>query len=140
MQTALRSSVIGARPVQVRQWHSPNNSARPIQCGNLGLRSSLLGVQARRSVRVNAKSPGTPLWAPERPLWLPGGTPPAHLDGTMVGAYNACVRRLWEAPSHAVHPLSTTHQLAQRASTPGPAGDFGFDPLNLGAAPEALKR
>lgn len=74
MQTALRSTLFTARPAQVR-----------------------------RSVAVNAKSPGTPAWAPERPLWLPGTTPPAHLDGTLVG-------------------------------------DFGFDPLNLGANPKALER
>ncbi|GMH42154.1 hypothetical protein BSKO_10073 [Bryopsis sp. KO-2023] len=36
-----------------------------------------------------------------RPLWLPGSTPPAHLDGSMTG-------------------------------------DFGWDPLGLGANPEAM--
>lgn len=42
-------------------------------------------MQARRSVVANARSPGTPAWGPERPLWLVGTTPPAHLDGSMVG-------------------------------------------------------
>lgn len=37
-----------------------------------------------------------------RPIWCPGMTPPAHLDGSL-------------------------------------AGDYGFDPLGLGADPEALK-
>jgi len=39
--------------------------------------------------------------AASRPLWLPGSTPPSHLNGTL-------------------------------------AGDFGFDPLNLGTDPKAL--
>ncbi|KAJ7550744.1 hypothetical protein O6H91_07G116700 [Diphasiastrum complanatum] len=40
--------------------------------------------------------------ARERPLWLPGSTPPPHLDGSL-------------------------------------AGDFGFDPLELGKEPRALR-
>ncbi len=47
----------------------------------------------RRSVAV---------YAAARPLWQPGGTPPAHLDGSLPG-------------------------------------DFGFDPLNLGANKAALE-
>ena len=49
-------------------------------------------AQARRAVAV---------YAAARPLWQPGGTAPAHLDGSLPG-------------------------------------DFGFDPLNLGANPAAL--
>lgn len=49
-------------------------------------------MQARRSVAV---------YAAARPLWQPGGTAPAHLDGTLPG-------------------------------------DYGFDPLNLGANEKAL--
>lgn len=55
---------------------------------------------ARRSVRVAASNGAKATMS--RPLWLPGSTPPAHLDGTMPG-------------------------------------DFGFDPLGLGANPEALR-
>ena len=47
----------------------------------------------RRSVAANAAA---------RPLWRPGSTPPAHLNGSLPG-------------------------------------DYGFDPLNLGADPDALR-
>jgi len=50
-------------------------------------------TKSARSVTVRAAS---------RELWLPGGEPPKHLDGSL-------------------------------------AGDYGFDPLNLGSDPEALK-
>lgn len=53
---------------------------------------SLFLLQARRSVAV---------YAAARPLWQPGGTAPAHLDGSLPG-------------------------------------DYGFDPLNLGANAKAL--
>jgi light-harvesting complex I chlorophyll a/b binding protein 5 len=55
----------------------------------------------RASSRVQARRSGVVVQASSRPLWQPGTTPPAHLDGTLPG-------------------------------------DFGFDPLNLGANKEAL--
>eukprot|EP00192_Tetraselmis_astigmatica_P018122 CAMPEP_0117658926 /NCGR_PEP_ID=MMETSP0804-20121206/6137_1 /TAXON_ID=1074897 /ORGANISM="Tetraselmis astigmatica, Strain CCMP880" /LENGTH=256 /DNA_ID=CAMNT_0005465505 /DNA_START=94 /DNA_END=864 /DNA_ORIENTATION=- len=51
-----------------------------------------------RNIRVQARV----TMSADRPLWYPGTTPPAHLDGSL-------------------------------------AGDFGFDPLNLGSDPEILK-
>ena len=54
---------------------------------------STMCVQARRSAVT--------VYAAARPLWQPGSTPPAHLDGSLPG-------------------------------------DFGFDPLNLGANKAAL--
>ena len=63
----------------------------------LGLR---LGSKPRglRAVSNGART----VMSADRPLWLPGSTPPSHLDGSLPG-------------------------------------DFGWDPLGLGANPEALK-
>ncbi|KAK9824229.1 hypothetical protein WJX72_008757 [[Myrmecia] bisecta] len=58
-------------------------------------------IKPRQVVRAQAVK-AAPVAAANRPLWLPGGKVPKHLDGSL-------------------------------------AGDFGFDPLNLGADPEALK-
>lgn len=72
--------------------------------------SSIVGCPKGLGLRLGAKSRGLrgvsngarTVMAADRPLWLPGSTPPAHLDGSM-------------------------------------AGDFGWDPLGLGANPEAMK-
>lgn len=72
----------------------------------LTMRSSFLGgaraTSGARRVAPKAVSNGSRVTMSARPLWLPGSTPPAHLDGSLPG-------------------------------------DFGFDPLGLGANPEQLK-
>jgi light-harvesting complex I chlorophyll a/b binding protein 5 len=57
---------------------------------------TVVRAQAARSATIVAAA------LPSRPLWLPGGDVPPHLDGSL-------------------------------------AGDFGFDPLNLGRDKESLK-
>lgn len=68
-------------------------SGRSSAFSNVALKSSR-GRSRVAKLSVNA--------AADRQLWLPGSTPPKHLDGSL-------------------------------------AGDYGFDPLSLGADPKALK-
>lgn len=94
------------------------------------------GLQARRSVAV---------YAAARPLWQPGGTPPAHLDGSLPGeaplepasrpgSFGGSLEHARGVLEHAM--LTPPPMLTLRCSAH--AGDFGFDPLNLGSDPTAL--
>jgi hypothetical protein len=73
---------------------------------NASLLSSRTGAFSGVVLRPNTARPKASRFVvaagADRQLWLPGSTPPKHLDGSL-------------------------------------AGDFGFDPLNLGADPNALK-
>jgi len=60
----------------------------------------------------------------DRPLWYPGSTPPAHLDG----------RYDWSRTVVTSEYLVVTSGLRYSL-----AGDYGFDPLSLGSDPEILK-
>jgi len=75
------------------------------QCSAISARATglLQGQKVRASAkRVCAARSAVTVTAADRPLWLPGWSAPAHLDGTLPG-------------------------------------DFGFDPLSLGADAENLK-
>lgn len=96
---------------ELSSTHSVHTSPDLVSPPPLPTMSAILsagGLQAAfsaKSVRktgLRAPSNGSKVvMSASRPLWLPGSTPPAHLDGSMTG-------------------------------------DFGWDPLGLGANPEAM--
>lgn len=84
-------------------------------------------VQARRSAVV--------VYAASRPLWQPGVTPPAHLDGTLPGDFG-----FGEPRGTGSNQLGMPWQAARwlDALTASCSTSCPADPLNLGVNKEAL--
>ena len=84
---------------------------------------------ARRQARVAKASNGSKVTM-SRDLWLPGSTPPAHLDGSMPADYGVSPR--WAR-------AAARHGAACELRSIGLRVLAGFDPLGLGADPVALR-
>eukprot|EP00475_Leptophrys_vorax_P030599 TRINITY_DN45_c0_g2_i1.p2 TRINITY_DN45_c0_g2~~TRINITY_DN45_c0_g2_i1.p2 ORF type:complete len:253 (+),score=4.94 TRINITY_DN45_c0_g2_i1:197-955(+) len=63
-------------------------ASQTVVASSIVSKSAFTGRQVRATkVSVAAKRVSLTVTAQERPLWFPGSTPPAHLDGSLAGDY-----------------------------------------------------